>query len=228
MDEVVKAVVDAVNNAERRLVIAISGHGAAGKTTFSNQLLKAFGKENVSYLNTDAYIISSALRKYTTIEYAHENTIHRSKLTACHPSAHHVLSLERDIKMLREGMELYTIDMPYAKSELLTPKPITIVEGMSAAFADPALFDLSIYFYTDDETELVRRYGRDITERGADRNYLRRSHEVRRIQYRLFMHSYSYNFDIVVKSSNEAVKIEKNTLTEMAVTKIQDEIGPVD
>lgn len=223
MDEVVKAVLDAINNAERRVTIAISGHGAAGKTTFSHQLITALRKENVSYLNTDAYIISSSLRKYTTIEYAHENTIHRSKLTACHPSAHHILSLERDIKMLREGMELYTIDMPYAKSELLTPKPIAIVEGMSAVFADPKLFDLSIYFYTDDETELIRRYGRDITERGADRNYLRRSHEERRIQYRLFMHPYSCNFDIVVKSTKEAIKIEKNSLTKIGAARRKDE-----
>lgn len=41
--------------------------------------------------------------------------------------------------------------------------------------------------------------------------YLRQSHIERRIQYEIFMHPYSENFDIVVKSTKEANYIEKNT-----------------
>ena len=79
-------------------------------------------------------------------------------MTACHPAAHHLAALERDIQMVRAGLDFYTIDTHYMKSELISSKnKITIVEGMSAAFINPDLFDLKIYFYTDGETELMRR-----------------------------------------------------------------------
>ncbi|MFK4289108.1 uridine kinase [Bacillus sp. RC240] len=86
-----------------------------------------------------------------------------------------------------------------------------IVKGMSVAFINPDLFDLKIYFYADGETELMRRSSRDIAERGADINYLRRSHAERRIQYEVFMHPYSQCFDIIIKNSDEAICLEKNT-----------------
>ena len=88
---------------------------------------------------------------------------------------------------------------------------MTIVEGMSVAFINPDVFDLKIYFYTDGETELTRRSSRDIAERGTDINYLKQSHEERRIQYEVFMHPYSQHFDIIIKNYDEAIYLEKNT-----------------
>ena len=114
--------------------------------------------------------------------------------------------------MIKTGLDVYTIDTDYKKSELISPKKVTIVDGMSVAFIDPKLMDLKIYFYTNDETELVRRVGRDILERGTDITDLRQSHKQRRIQYELFMHPFSQNFDIIIKNSNEEVCIEKNLL----------------
>lgn len=125
-------------------------------------------------------------------------------MTACHPSAHHLPSLERDVQMVREGLDLYTIDTHYMKSELISSKnKVTIIEGMSVAFINPDLFDLKIYIYTNGETELMRRSSRDLVERGTDIKYLRQSHEERRIQYELFMHPYSQHFDVIIKSSDE-------------------------
>lgn len=131
-------------------------------------------------------------------------------MTACHPAAHHLPSLERDIQMVREGLDLLTIDTHYMKSELLSSKTkVTIVEGMSVAFINLNLFDLKIYFYTDSETELMRRSGRDVFERGTDIDNLKQSHEERRIQYEWFMHSYSHHFDIIFKTSDGVVWLEK-------------------
>lgn len=56
-----------------------------------------------------------------------------------------------------------------------------------------------------------RRSSRDIVERGSDINYLRQSHEERRIQYEVFMHPYSERFDIIIKTSDEEICLEKNT-----------------
>ena len=62
----------------------------------------------------------------------------------------------------------------------------------------------------DDETELMRRSSRDVTERGSKVDLVIRSHEQRRIQYKLFMHPYHENFDIIIKNSNEGYVLEKS------------------
>lgn len=195
----------------KRFIIGISGHGASGKTTFAHNLLKLLGHDSVNYLNTDPYIIGSQLRKHTFIDYEYNDEPHHDKMTACHPAAHNISALERDLHMMREGMDFYTIGTNYANRTILSSRnKVTIVEGMSVAFTDPDLYDLRIYLYTDGETELMRRSIRDITERGTDINYLKKSHEERRIQYDLFMHPYHQNFDIVLQNSNEECILEKH------------------
>ncbi len=210
MDKILHDIVKRINKNEGRLIIGISGHGASGKTTFANSLLKLLEKENVNYMNTDPYIIDSNLRKYAAIDYEYKNKKHHYKMTACHPAAHHILALERDLMMIRAGLDLYTIGTHYEKSMLLSlQNKVNIIEGMTVAFVDPDLFDFTVYLYTDDETELKRRSGRDIKERGASINYLRQSHEERRIQYHLFMHPYCQNFDIIIKNTKEEMIVEK-------------------
>ncbi|MDC2867924.1 uridine kinase family protein [Bacillus sp. BP-3] len=197
---------------DEQIVIGISGHGAAGKTTFANMLVNQLNQNEVNYINTDPYIVSSNVRKHAIIHYTYQNENHHAKMTACHPSAHHLSVLERDVQMVRAGLDFYTIDTHYMKSELISSKnKVTIVEGMSVAFINPDVFDLKIYFYTDGETELTRRSSRDIAERGTDINYLKQSHEERRIQYEVFMHPYSQHFDIIIKNYDEAIYLEKNT-----------------
>lgn len=213
MDNLFDEVLNWINKSDKPVIIGISGHGAAGKTSFSTKLARLIGLNEVLYINTDPYIITSQLRKYALIRYRYQNKNYYSKMTACHPDAHHTLSLERDIQMVKSGLDFYTIGTHYSKSERISPKKVAIIEGMSVAFVDPTLVDLKIYFYTDGETELVRRVGRDIQERGTDITALHHSHKQRRIQYELFMHPYSQKFDIIIKNSNEEIWIEKSILT---------------
>lgn len=210
MEKLMEDLLSWISLADKPIIIGISGHGAAGKTTFTTRLLNLLNENEVNYLNTDPYIVSSTVRKHAFIDYSYQNKKHRYKMTACHPAAHHLPSLERDVQMIRNGMDVSTITTHYKKSELLSSKNnVTIVEGMSAAFIDPTLFDVKIYFYTDGETELKRRSSRDVMERGTDINYLRQSHEERRIQYELFMHPYSRHFDIIFKTTDEQTYLEK-------------------
>ncbi|MGG4168933.1 phosphoribulokinase [Rossellomorea vietnamensis] len=209
MDKILHTIADRLTKQEGEMVIGISGHGASGKTTFARKLLTLLGN-GVNYINTDPYIVSSAVRKHSFIEYEYRNEKHQSKMTACHPDAHHLFALDRDIRMVREGMDLYTLDVPYDPSRLISSQNnLTIVEGMSVAYSKAYLYDLKIYFYTDGETELLRRGIRDINERGIEVEYLRKTHDERRIQYEVFMHPKSENFDVVVRNSDEGYWVEK-------------------
>lgn len=201
-----------VQNSDEKIIIGISGHGAAGKTTFVHRLMKEFGND-VNLLNTDPYIINSSVRKYAHIDYTYNEIAYRSKMTACHPAAHNIASLERDICMIKKYMDVLTIDTHYSPSVILSSQnKLTIVEGMCVAFTDSKLFDLLIYFYTDGKTEFERRSVRDVKERGMDIEYLKQSHDDRRMQYETFMHPYSKNFDIIIKhTQTEPILIEKNT-----------------
>lgn len=207
MERLIDEIVQNVQTGQRTL-IGISGHGAAGKSTLAEKLRERLGEINL--LHTDPYIIDSQLRKQTLLTYEHDGIPHHYKMTACHPSAHHLLSLERDVRMIREGIGFYTIDVPYLERTWIDPeKPITIVEGLSVAFLDLTSFDQSIYLYTDGETEFRRRANRDIQERGMEMDYLRASHDERRIQYDVFMHPYRHHFQTIVNTSGDMIQIEK-------------------
>ncbi|MCT4784643.1 MULTISPECIES: uridine kinase family protein [Exiguobacterium] len=201
MNEWIERIVASVQEKETCIVL-IAGHGGAGKTTLAHALMERF--EEVNYLNTDPYITDSTLRKSTILEYTVDGVTHRYKMTACHPAAHHMLSLERDVRMIREGIGFYTIDVPYLKRTWIDPKKsVTIVEGMSVAFLQPEKEDISIYLYSDGETEFNRRAVRDVTHRGMELDYLKASHEERRIQYEQFMHPYREKFQIILNTSGD-------------------------
>ncbi|MDN4525967.1 uridine kinase family protein [Fictibacillus fluitans] len=214
MEKVLQQLASFINRTEKKIIIGISGHGASGKTTFAHKLIKLLEHKNVNYINTDPYLIGSHLRKYTLINYEYQNEHHQDKMTACHPAAHNTYALERDVLMIRDGLDFYTIATSYTGSKLVASQnKVNIIEGMTVAFTKPNLYDLKIYLYTDEQTELMRRSTRDVTERGTDIDYLRKSHEERRIQYELFMHSYSQNFDIVIKNSNKSYTLEKDSFS---------------
>ncbi|WP_456274673.1 uridine kinase family protein [Bacillus sp. AK031] len=208
MDKIIQDIADWIRNQEERIIVGISGHGASGKTTFASNLVNLLGQEDVNYMNTDPFIISSAVRKKIDYEYKNEN--HHYKMTACHPSAHNLNAMERDILMMKDVLDFYSVGTHYAKDTLIASrKKVNIIDGMSIAFIDPDLFDLKIYLYTDGETEFSRRSIRDISERGTDLKDLQHSHHERRIQYELFMHPRSEQFDIVIKNNNEAFILKK-------------------
>ena len=210
MDKFLNEIANNIKNDDKKIIIGISGHGASGKTTFANNLIKLLGHRDVNYINTDPYIIGSNIRKHTFIDYEYMNENHHDKMTACHPAAHNLSALERDLYMLRNGLDFYSLCTNSRNNTVSSSRnKVNIVEGMSVAFIDPNLFDLKIYLYTDGETELIRRGIRDVDERGTDIKYLRQSHEERRIQYDLFMHPYHRNFNIVINSSNDEFLPEK-------------------
>ncbi|MDU6723628.1 MAG: phosphoribulokinase [Streptococcus mitis] len=182
--------------------LGIYGHGDSGKSTFAQDLYQALDSTTVNLLETDPYITSE--RHLVVPKQATEQ-----KVTACLPVAHELASLERDILALQAGMDILTIEEPWKASEVLSgAKPILIVEGMSVGFLPKELFDKTICFYTDEETELKRRLARDTTVRNRDASFIFASHQMRREQYLQYYKETESRADILVKQSEDKFEVK--------------------
>lgn len=186
--------------------LGIYGHGASGKSTFAQELFQVLDSEKVNLLETDPYIASErhlVVPKETPDQ----------KVTACLPVAHELASLQRDILALQAGMDVLTIEEPWKASEVLSgAKPILIVEGMSVGFLPKELFDKTICFYTDEETELKRRLARDTTVRNRDTKFILASQQMRRMQYLQYYKETESRADILVDQSDDKFQIKTNNI----------------
>lgn len=184
--------------------LGIYGHGASGKSTFAQELYQTLDSAKVNLLETDPYIASNrhlVVPKETPDQ----------KVTACLPVAHELASLERDILVLKADMDVLTIEEPWKASEVLSgAKPILIVEGMSVGFLPKELFDKTICFYTDEETELKRRLARDTTVRNRDASFILASHQMRREQYLLYYKETESRADILVDQSEGKFEVKRS------------------
>ena len=182
--------------------LGIYGHGASGKSTFAQELYQVLDAEKVNLLETDPYITSErhlVVPKETPDQ----------KVTACLPVAHELASLQRDILALQAGMDVLIIEEPWKISEVLSgAKPILIVEGMSVGFLPKELFDKTICFYTDEETELKRRLARDTTVRNRDTKFILASQQMRRMQYLQYYKETESRADILVDQSDDKFQIK--------------------
>ncbi|NMX24693.1 uridine kinase [Streptococcus sanguinis] len=128
------------------------------------------------------------------------------------PAVHELGSLERDICALQSGLDILTIGTAWSPSlRLSARKPILIVEGMSAAFLPESLFDLSLCFYTDDQTELERRLARDVAVRERRPEWIEQTHLARREQYSHFYQPYLAAADLIISQSGKDFRIEKDS-----------------
>ena len=186
--------------------LGIYGHGASGKSTFAQELYQELDFKKVNLLETDPYITSGrhlVVPKETPDQ----------KVTACLPVAHELASLQRDILALQAGMDVLTIEEPWKASEVLSgAKPILIVEGMSVGFLPKKLFDKTICFYTDEETELKRRLARDTTVRNRDTKFILASQQMRRMQYLQYYKETESRADILVDQSDDKFQIKTNII----------------
>lgn len=106
-------------------------------------------------------------------------------------------------------MDVLTIDEPWKASEVLSgTKSILIVEGMSVGFLPKELFDKTICFYTDEETELKRRLARDTTMRNRDASFVLASHQMRQEQYLRYYRENEFKADILVDQSEDKFEVE--------------------
>ena len=186
--------------------LGIYGHGASGKSTFAQELYQSLDSTTVNLLETDPYITSE---RHLVVPKETPN----QKVTACLAVAHELASLQRDILALQAGMDVLTIEEPWKASEVLSgAKPILIVEGMSVGFLPKELFDKTVCFYTDEETELKRRLARDTTVRNRDTKFILASQQMRRMQYLQYYKETESRADILIDQSDDKFQIKTNII----------------
>ena len=209
MEKFIQKLKDYTEN-RKSTVVRICGHGASGKTTFAKRLQKAYPAGRCQVIETDAYIISGEYSKDTFLQYELQNETGFHPITACHPARHELASLRRDLIMLQKGMDCLTPDFPWLPEKILRAAcPVTIVEGISPTFLEAEFFDLSLFFYTDADTELQRRLERDTTQRGRQPDFVLKTQAHRRRQYELYMEPYKEEFDMIINQSSNHFKLEK-------------------
>lgn len=202
-NELIEVLVSEIKSGKVK-TLGIYGHGASGKSTFAEELYQALDSTTVNLLETDPYITSG--RQLVVPKETPDQ-----KVTACLPVAHELASLQRDILALQAGMDILTIEEPWKASEVLSgEKPILIVEGMSVGFLPKELFDKTICFYTDEETELKRRLVRDTTVRNGDASIILASQQMRREQYLQYYKETESRADILVDQSDNKFQIKTN------------------
>ena len=204
--KLLESLVDYLSDGQKH-TLRIFGHGASGKSTFARKLQLTLGEEEANLLETDPYVITGEYRDLlSSKDFPHQ------KVTACIPAVHELSSLERDICALQSGLDILSIGKAWSPSlRLSAQKPILIVEGMSAAFLSKSLFDLSICFYTDDQTELERRLARDVAVRERRLDWIEQTHLDRREQYLHFYQPYLVAADLVICQSRNDFRIEKDS-----------------
>lgn len=146
------------------MIIGICGGTGSGKTTIARKIVEAVGKENVILVEQDSY--------YRNLADMPLDERHQANFD--HPDSIDSDMLVNHLKRLKGG---HSIEMPVydfkshtrsEKSELISPKPVVIVEGI-LIFSETRVLDLldvRVFVDTPDDIRFIRRLRRDIVERG--------------------------------------------------------------
>jgi uridine kinase len=195
--------VDGLNKYIKKLnpktIIAVSGGGASGKTTFCKKLMERLGIDANNYLNTDSYLIDSSLRKRLFWEGIYNGEKIYGRITACCPEATFLPALIRDINALKRGLPILTIEDHGCPMYSIDPmNSITVIDGIATAFVPVSNFDISIFLHCDTEIEWERRVLRDSSERGIDISSVRNDFYVRRAQFEQYVKPKKEDFNLIL------------------------------
>jgi len=148
---------------KKTLLIGIAGGSGSGKTTICRQLVERLG-DLANVISSDNYYLSQS----------HLEDAERAAVNFDHPDVIDFDLLANHLDRLARG---HAIEMPeycfathsrLGSTTTITPKPITIVEGI-LLYANPTVssqLDLLVFVDAPDQVRYERRLARDVAERG--------------------------------------------------------------
>lgn len=145
------------------VIVGVAGGTASGKTTIFEAILDRVGRDNLAFIQHDAYYR----------DLSHLPLADRQKVNFDHPDALESDLLVRHLDALCRGktVQIPEYDFPnYIRldgTRRVDPRPVVLVEGI-LIFAEKQLrerFDIKIYVDADADLRFIRRLQRDIVER---------------------------------------------------------------
>ncbi len=146
------------------LIIGLAGGSGSGKTTIAESIVDAIGPESLALIQHDAYYRDQThlpLEERSKVNYDHPDSLETDLLVA------HLEELLAGRAVERPVYD-FTVHNRSTETVRVEPRPAIMVEGI-LVLSEPALrelMDLKVYVDTDPDLRLVRRWARDITERG--------------------------------------------------------------
>ena len=200
-------------------ILGVAGGTGSGKTTVARAILEAVGEERITLIEQDSY--------YRDIEWRSDAELLHHNFD--HPSALDNELLVAHLAALKAGHPIevpiydFVLHRRTARTRRVMPQPVILLEGI-LIFVEPALRDLldfKIYVDTDPDLRLIRRLGRDMTERGRTvEDVLRQYLETVRPMHLEFVEPSKRWADIIIPEGGE-----NRVALEMVVAHVQQLLG---
>jgi uridine kinase len=200
-------------------ILGVAGGTGSGKTTVARAILDAVGEDRITLIEQDSY--------YRDIDWRSDAELLRHNFD--HPSALDNELLVSHLAALKAG---HPIEVPIydfvrhrrtARTRRVAPQPVILLEGI-LIFVEPnlrELLDFKIYVDTDADLRLIRRLGRDMTERGRTvQDVLRQYLETVRPMHLEFVEPSKRWADIIIPEGGE-----NRVALEMVVAHVQQLLG---
>jgi len=186
-------------------IVGIAGGSASGKTSFINDLIKKFSKEDITVVSQDKYYFPKEK------QFIDEN----GKVNFDLPGSIDRENFHQDtLKLINnESVSIteytFNVNPENAKSINIHPASILILEGLFVFHYEEIrnLIDLRIYIDVRDSIKLERRIKRDIKERGypeKDVKYQWENHVMP--SYKRYLRPYRDDAHIIVTNNHHYTK----------------------
>lgn len=145
------------------VIVGVAGGTASGKTTIFEAILDRVGRDNVAFIQHDAYYR----------DLSHLPLKERRRINFDHPDALESDLLVRHLDVLGRGEAVQIPEYDFStyvrleQTRRVEPRPVVLVEGI-LIFVERRLrdrFDIKIYVDADADLRFIRRLQRDIAER---------------------------------------------------------------
>jgi phosphoribulokinase len=184
-------------SSDRPVLMAIAGDSGTGKTTLTDGLVKALGRERITSIGVDDY------HRYDREE--------RKSLpfTPLNPKCNYIDIMEQDLQHLALKQPIlkpiYDHDTgTLGRPEYIEPREFVIVEGLLPLFTklSRACFDVTVYLDPPEEIRIGWKLGRDTKKRGYTEEQVREELGRREPESEEFIRPQRSYADIVVRFSH--------------------------
>jgi uridine kinase len=200
-------------------ILGVAGGTGSGKTTVARSILQAVGHEKITLIEQDSY--------YRDVDW-------RSEAELLHHNFDHPSAIDSDLMVshllaIKHG---HAVEVPIydfvrhrrtARTRRVEPLPVVLVEGI-LIFVERALrelLDFKIYVDTDADIRLIRRLGRDMSERGRSvQDVLRQYLETVRPMHLEFVEPSKRWADVILPEGGE-----NKVALEMVVARVEKLLG---